>query len=371
MAWNGIIGQERVKSLLKQLWERGRLPHAMLFHGPEGAGKDAVAIELARVLNCEGGAWEACGVCQSCLRIEQLRHPRLRLVFALPSKPEESTAIDKFSEAELAEMNRQIDAKAENPYCRFAMPKASGIKISSIRDVRHESAFRSAAAGRSVVLISEADRMNNAASNALLKTLEEPTGDTMLILTTAKREAMLPTILSRCQQVRFDPLAESDIAEGIVRLFDVPPEKAVSAAQLANGSVTEALSIAGGEAAIPRETIRLFLRAVCQGKPAMLMEHIRKIADVDDKKAVALFLVSVASWFRDVLAVQEGAEDRIRNTDLGKPIMDFAGHFPDVRCSEAVDAIETAIDMIIKNVHLVTILIVLSHRLRRCIMPRT
>ena len=369
MAWNDIIGQTRVKSLLERLWESGRMPHAMLFHGPAGSGKDAIAIELARTLNCERGAWEPCGVCQSCARMAALRHPRFRMVFALPSKPQEKTPTDKFSDAEMEEFNRQIELKAENPYHRFAMGKAAGIKISSIRDVKQESAFRGARGGRTVVLISEAERMNDSAANALLKTLEEPTGDLLLILTTSKRDALLPTILSRCQQIRFDLLHLNELRDGLQRLFDIPEEKAAHAALLANGSVAEALELSSEEMLIPRPEIYEYLKDVYKGAPTQLMKRVKKYAEVEDKKALALFLNGVAGWFRDVLVVHEGAPERIRSTDLRVPIEKFAASFPDARCEEAVEAIETTIEMIQKNVHLVTALIVVSHRSRRCMTP--
>jgi hypothetical protein len=99
------------------------------------------------------------------------------------------------------------------------------------------------------------------------------------------------------------------------------------------------------------------------------MKRIKKYADIEDKKALALFLNGVAGWFRDVLAVQEGCPERIRSTDLREPIVKFASSFPDARCEEAISAIETTIEMIQKNVHLVTALIVVSHKIRRCMTP--
>ncbi|HSQ75052.1 MAG TPA: hypothetical protein VLT13_05825, partial [Bacteroidota bacterium] len=82
--WPRVLGQRRVKLQLLSVLESRRLPHAYLFHGPEGVGKDAMAIELARVLHCERGEEEACGRCDSCLKLESLQHPGVRFITALP-----------------------------------------------------------------------------------------------------------------------------------------------------------------------------------------------------------------------------------------------------------------------------------------------
>ena len=84
MNWTAVIGQERAKQTLYSAIRTQRLPHALLFHGPQGVGKDAMAIELARALHCERSIENPCRICDSCLRMHSLQHPELHLVFALP-----------------------------------------------------------------------------------------------------------------------------------------------------------------------------------------------------------------------------------------------------------------------------------------------
>ena len=367
MSWDSVLGQQRVKHLLRSQFDSGRIPHAMLFHGPEGTGKDAAAIMLARALNCREGGFEPCGRCPDCQTTAALRHPRLKLVFPMPSKPDEDSAVDKFSEAEIEELNAQIDAKADNPYHHLGMSKAAGIKISSIRDIRRAASFRAEGRGRTVVILSGADRMNSSAANALLKTLEEPSGDLLLILTTARKEALLPTIISRCQLLRFDPLREDEIREALSRQPDIDPADAHTAAQLAGGSYGLALQLLRDGGLIRREEVLDYLRAVVTANPQKLMERIQAVLSVDDRQALIRFLVAVGGWFRDVLAVQSGAADRLLSTDFRDSITRFAEHYPDTDCSRAIDEIERCIDLVGKNVHLVNLMIVLSQRLRRCI----
>ncbi len=367
MAWERIIGQQRVKRLLQRMHGNERIPHALLFHGPDGVGKEATAIEFARVLNCEEGTWEACGRCASCRAMAALQHPHLKLIFPLPSRDGEETAFDKLTPDEIEDINSQIAEKAENPYYRITVPKAAGIKIASIRDIRREASFRAGRSGRTVVLICEADRMNPSAANALLKTLEEPTGDLLLILSTSRKDALLPTILSRCQLLRFDVLSEQDILSGLQRQQDLDRENIATAAHLAAGNYRLALEMAQEGGLVSREEVLEYLRSVVLNNPVRLMQRIQTILDRESRQTLVRFLVSVASWFRDVLALQEGAA-QLLNADLRDPLEKFAEHYPEARCSDAIDEIEQCIALIPKNVHLVTMMIVLSQRLRKCIV---
>ena len=369
MSWNSIIGQQRVKQLLRRILETNRLPHALLFYGPDGVGKEAVALELAKVLNCERGGWDACGECPTCMQMATLRHPRLKLIFGMPSKPEEKSAIDKFSETELAEFHALLDAKASNPYTKMIMGKAAGIKVSSIRDLRHDAIFRTDGIGRTVVIVCDADTMNPNAANALLKTLEEPTGDLLLILCTSSRERLLPTIVSRCQQIRFEPLRDEDIRAGLEALDEFDGKHIAAGVQYAAGSFREAVRAARDSGIIPRTEVLLFLREVVSYNPSRLIPKIQEYAARDDRRAVELFLRAVAEWFRDVDAVQAGETARLRNAELRDPIEKFAGHYTQVHCADAVFAIENTIELLGRNVHLTTALIVLAQNLRRSIVP--
>jgi DNA polymerase III subunit delta' len=369
MAWNDILGQVRVKQLLQRFFESNRIPHALLFYGPEGVGKEAVAIEFARVLNCEQGSWNACGQCKSCIQFRTLHHPRLKLVFPLPSHDEskDDSALDNLKDAELQELHVQMDEKARNPYHRISIPNAQGIKISSIRDIQHEAGFRAAESGRTVFVLCEADRMNVNAANALLKTLEEPSGGVLLILTTAKKDSLLPTILSRCQQVRFDPLTETEILAGLDAVPEISHTHTADAAYFATGNFSLALELAKQSdfsgLLKPFEVVE-FLRTVVTYNPPKLLNKIQGYVKKDQKRQLQIFLLALGSWFRDVLAVQEGVPSSITNEKMRDSLEKFAAHYPDLRCAEAIETIESAIDMIKKNVHLTCVLIVLAQRLR-------
>jgi DNA polymerase III subunit delta' len=369
MSWSSIVGQQRVIRLLRTLYEADRLPHAFLFHGPPGVGKEAVALELTRVLNCESGRWEVCGTCRSCKLMRTLQHPHLKLIFALPSRDSDpdKSPLEKLSDAEITEIQEQIEEKAANPYHHISLSKGTQIIIGSIRDLRHEAALRSIGRGRTVVILCDAEKMNQSAANALLKTLEEPTGDVLLILCTSKRDALLPTILSRCQQVRFDMLSDQEIHAALERDVSGDRDAISLAVQLASGNYAMARELVESEPLVQREEIRLFIRSVVKADPIELMTRLKTYTGKEDRRALLLFLAGIEGWFRDVLALQTDNPGLVRNADLRESLEKFARHYKDTDCAAAIGHVEFAVDMIQKNVHLVTVLIVLTQRLRQCI----
>jgi DNA polymerase-3 subunit delta' len=151
--WPRVIGQDRVKRILLAAIRTGRLPHAYLFYGADGVGKDATALELARVLHCERNGTTACGVCPSCERAANGTHPDIRIVVPLPVGKNESSDDDplaRLNEADLRAVQDQLREKTSNPYHRVNIPRATIIKINSIRDVRRESTMAMAETGSSV-----------------------------------------------------------------------------------------------------------------------------------------------------------------------------------------------------------------------------
>ena len=244
MSWSSIVGQERVKALLKRTLQSGQIAHAYLFYGPDGIGKDALSIEFAKALICSvGGGIEACGICSNCQRTNSFKHPNIKLVFALPVGKNEKNGDDPISvltEAQVAEVREQIQSKAKYPYQRIEITKANFIKINSVRDIKREAAMSRIEDGKKIFIIFNVDMMNAEASNSLLKTLEEPLPGTILLLTTSAKDQLLPTILSRCQLIKCDLLSDDEIETALITNDKVDKSIARLAAQLANGSYSNA-----------------------------------------------------------------------------------------------------------------------------------
>ena len=215
MAWNAIIGQEKVKNLLQKAIIDNRIANSYCFWGLDGIGKDALAIEFAKSANCinpiiYGNTIQACDSCSSCKEITNLQSQSLEIIFSLPAgkTPDghSDDPIAKLSDEQIDLIQEQIALKAENPYHKISIPNANQIKISSIRGLKKKLTLTSGSRGRRFVIISNADEMNSESANSFLKTLEEPHDNITIILTTSRPDTILPTILSRCQQVRCQPL---------------------------------------------------------------------------------------------------------------------------------------------------------------------
>jgi DNA polymerase-3 subunit delta' len=187
MAWQGIEGHDRVVERFRLALERGRLASSFLFVGPAGIGKRSFAVALARTLLCETrpeAAMDPCGQCAGCVQVTAGTHPDLIQV----AKPKDKS----FLPLELLIGDKEHRMR---------------------QGLCHDIGLKPFAAGRKVALIDDADHLNAEGANCLLKTLEEPPPRSVLILIGTSPARQLPTIRSRCQLVRFQPLAEATVAE--------------------------------------------------------------------------------------------------------------------------------------------------------------
>ncbi|MGH2574222.1 MAG: ATP-binding protein, partial [Ignavibacteria bacterium] len=222
--WRNIIGQDKVKEKLKSIYKSNKISHAYLFHGMEGVGKDAAAIEFAKLLNCQNKSnGEACDVCEECRSISALRSEHFNIVCSLPAGKSEQTdsdPLEKLSAEDFENYLEQIKLKSENHYKRINIPNANNIRINSIREIINKIYLSTGRKHKKVFLISEADKMTLEASNALLKILEEPPKKSVIILTTSKPNALLPTVIGRCHQIHFEKLPEPLIQEKLIKEFE-------------------------------------------------------------------------------------------------------------------------------------------------------
>ncbi len=372
MSWKRIIGQERVLRLLRSAFEHDRLPHAFLFHGPRGTGKEAVAIELARTLNCPTGTWEACGTCPSCHQMDSLQHPNIDLVFPLPTGKNEEKHHDpyeKLTETVIQQIRDEISAKAQDPYHPIEIKRASVIKINSIRNIKRKASMRVGSHQRHVVIICGAEKMKADAANSLLKTLEEPSPGQVIILTTPTPDALLPTIISRCQVIRFDPIPEEEITRALVQRELCDEETAAALARLAEGSFHKALEYSDPEVRNRRSLVVEFMRAVYAGNTTRIMKELEPVVSARDRQEAIRFLQALEDWFHDVIAIREGRPDRIRHFDNREAVTRFAQLFSGISCEDVLDEIEKTIEYVMGNVHLTLALVYLANWLHQRLQP--
>lgn len=370
MGWNSLIGQARVKDILRASLKRNRLAHAYLFTGAEGLGMDAAAIELAKIVNCETKSFEACDECKSCLAVREFRHPNINFIFALPSGKGEKSGDDplsKLSEDDIAQIQEELRLKASNPYHKIQLPKAASIKINSIRQIRMESSLSMFSEGKRVFILFDADTLNDEAGNALLKILEEPHESTMLILTTSKHEQVLPTIHSRCQKLLFEPLTEEEITEGLVEKEHLPRPDAALVAHLSGGSYGRALELNGPAIVSSRNDAVGFLRTALYKSRAELLDEIERLQDAYERNELSALLTVLEAWLRDTQLIREGAADLQSGLDK-ETAEKFTRHHGNVNYESVFDAMANAISLLDKNVYIPLVLIQLALELRKHIL---
>lgn len=349
------------------------MAHAYLFYGTEGVGKDAAALEFAKVLNCEKRGPFACDVCPSCKKASQLQHPNIRMIVPLPVGKGEKAGDDPIrvlTEEQVAGIQEQFRLKAQDPYYTISIPKANFIKVNSVRFVRREAAFSSFEGGKNVFIISGADAMNAEASNSLLKTLEEPPSDSVFLLTTARREQLLPTILSRCQLVPFDPLNDEEISRALVERQGVEPEQAGLLASIANGSYTTVVGMLSVDMVREREGVVQFLRLVLGAQRAGLSKEIERLVSGGDRFGIIRWLKLLQSWLRDALVLRDLGEESALAHHPSAELKSFVAKFPQADLAGALDCVERSIALVDKNVYLPLILTGLSIDLHRTLVPQ-
>jgi DNA polymerase-3 subunit delta' len=222
MPWNQLTGHERAVDFLRGSVTSDRLAHAYLFDGPDGVGKMLAARLLAQAVLCpQATGGDACGECSTCRRVTRGQHPDL----IFPEMPEKQEG-DKVHEwRPLQSDDREIP-------------------VSTARHLREQIAYKPLERPRQVTIIPDADRLNTAAENAFLKTLEEPPPHALLILTTCRAQDLLPTTRSRCVRVRFGTLTPQQIQQ-VLLARGVPDDAAGELAVYGAGSVGNALAATG------------------------------------------------------------------------------------------------------------------------------
>lgn len=362
MSFANVIGQERAKRIIGRALSRDRLPHALLLYGPEGVGKKALAFEIAKALNCSASSVEACDRCHACRRVASMQHPDLSVVFPVSPGKREDADEDAALEGDDAELLLQI---ARDPYSPVPLGRNANIPVERVRMLRREASYKVSEGKRKVAIILEADRMRPEGANALLKTLEEPPGDLVLILTTARPDGLLPTIRSRCQRLCVGPLGIRDVARELGRRRGVSAERAEALARLAGGSLGRALGLVDTDLDERRTAAYELLRLALYGEEAALLEQVEAWVARRDRILVEQILEMLIVWLRDLLLWEQGYRTPIINFDRTDELDKLAGHFDLRGLERSIEEVDVCFEMMSRNVNPQLVLLGLGFGLRR------
>ena len=326
-----ITGNERVKNLLRRMLDERRVPGALLFSGEEGVGKKLFAFELARALNCKTRVGvEACGRCAICKRITKINFPS----------------------SDDVEEKRKI-FWTDHPDVGMVQPPNRLFHVAQMRAIEREVNYHPFEGNARVFLIDDADKLNDQSANALLKTLEEPTRTSYLILITARPAMLLPTIRSRCQQIRFSPLTAAEVERYLVTNELATPAAAKLRARCAAGSMSRALcdDLTGYKER--REEMLAVLRAVAlSGDRTRLLRAAEGLSDIRNKDDYEPALELLETLIRDtLLVVVKADQELIVNLDILPQLKEIAAGTDATRAANWISQIEELREQLEVNIN--------------------
>jgi DNA polymerase-3 subunit delta' len=327
MPFREVIGHRKLVALLSRSVERESLPPSLIFAGPAGVGKRLIAIATAQALNClhprhpqtpasDTVYYDACGTCAACTRIVRGMHPDVLVI-----EPGDN----------------------------------GSIKIEAIRDLVDRAGYRPFEGRRRVVIIDDADAMVPHAQNALLKTLEEPPSASVFILVSARPDALLLTVQSRCPRLRFRELGPDDVAAALIRQGKSETEARATAAT-ANGSIGRALEASADDQVEARDVaVRVLAQLAAVDDSRRRVESAKDLlaktgaGGASDREQLATHLRAMGSLVRDVALMAAGADRRaLANADVA-PMLGRLSAFEGERGVHAFAAIDQALAALERN----------------------
>ncbi len=361
MSFGDIAGHQGTRQVLKRASLTSRVPHAYLFAGPPNIGKTLVAVEFAKALNCEAitdpqtvDDIEPCDECRACVRIDKGIHPDFLLL--QPTTHLEADEVDEMVQME-----------------------GAMIRIEQVRDLIERAQFKTNQARRRVFIITGAETMNIPAANAFLKTLEEPPGDTTLILTTSRPSELLPTIVSRCQVLHFHPVPTDTAREFLTAHYpDTRPEQMDAILAMAGGRIGWAIKLlqqpdvlqiredlldmcaelADAEWVESLRAGEMFVDAAerwwLAGNEAEMAEKALKASrDRVLRTSMSDILDVLATWFRDLLLLSaDPTAEAIVNMDRADQLRQLAPRYQPHKCQAACEHLQTMHAQLRQNANL-------------------
>lgn len=368
--FEGIIGQESVKNILNKLINNSKIPHAFLFQGLNGSGKELISINFAQAVNKKFSSIKDNN--PAIKKIANLSEPYIKYIFPIPRGKNEidtSSPMEKLSQAEIQTVQEELNKKISNPYYKLKIPRAQNIKINSIRDIKKFLSLDYSDIKYRIILISDAHLMNEAAQNALLKNLEEPPEGVIFILTTPFPALLRETIRSRCWIVNFEPLSNSEIQEILVKYFDIGKSDAESVAPFAGGSVSSALSLLENDFEQLKEKTIFILRYSFGRKYSSAINEFSTYISEGDSEGIKTLIQMMTIWLNDVQKYRYG-EDNFFFKDYKETLEKFNKKFPDIELNGIVAELDNLVSVFKNNLNLNTIILSLIYKLSALTSPK-
>jgi DNA polymerase-3 subunit delta' len=283
MSFKDITSHEREINLLRNALRSGKISHAYIFSGIDGIGKRLTALTFAKAINCKYIEYDSCDKCSSCIKIEKGIHPDVKLI----------------------------------------EPDGRYIKIDQIRNIKREIYFRPFEGKKKIYIVDSAEKMNIFASNSLLKILEEPPSETIIILITSKIDFMLPTIISRCQKIPFSPIERNNIEKFLIEKSNMDSNISFLMSRIAQGSLNRAFMFDDRLIDEYKKIVSL-INGRKSNKMRDIFEFIHYLSGKErDDLYKILYLLKL--WIRDIIIFKElSKEDCLINADIVEDIKNLS-----------------------------------------------
>ncbi len=359
-----LVGQEKPKNQVEKILQSGRLSHAYLFTGPDGSGKTAFALAMAEAVNGIDHLSDLQGTAFS-KKSSWHKHPDIHLFIPMPSSAGDN------------ERKARLDLLAKDPYeivdfnLRPSLTDSGANKnlmaFYSIEyfhsEIRPRTVYKPNEGRRTVVVITGIDTMRKESANAFLKLLEEPSETVLFILTASKSDQLLPTIISRCQQIRLHPLTNDEVANGLVRFDKMSLNNASFLARLSGGnySLSRFFDVENLQQT-RRELINYLRYSYTQDVPALLEVMKDWNGRLNKENQIAL-CNTLEQFLRDLLVYRETENaELITNADQIDVIRKFCTTMKHARIEDMIMHLQNVKGSLYQNVQFKYIFTVLSLR---------
>ncbi len=317
--------QEELLKRFDALLKDNVLAHAYLFVGPALSGKSETALEIAKLLNCDHPAQgHPCNECPSCKKIIAQNHPDIYIFEAITKEEDDDGLIrPKLKDAKEKSQNNQE------------------IRIGQIRYLSSKVQLRPYEAQKKVFIVKSIEKLNDQAANAFLKTLEEPTASSLIILTTTAPDKIADTVKSRCQKIYFAPLGAAELKKKLIQLEGVDQEGAHFLAHLSEGSFGKAISL--NDSRVIQRKNKVINRFIFERDSESYLQNLA----LDKEKTKEAFDI-LLTWFRDLMLIKSGVEEiKLINLDRAKDLKKMSALY-------AFDELETAVSQITQTSYILS-----------------
>ena len=313
MNWN-LIGHEWAVRMLKQHVVQKNHRQAYLITGPESVGRSTLALRFAQALNCPQPVdiGEPCLDCPTCSQLERLVHPDLAVV-----------------EAE---------------------QRGGQLKVDQIRELQHGLSLAPYDANYRIAVLLRFEEANRQAANALLKTLEEPPPQVVIMLTSVSADRLLPTIVSRCEVIRLRPVPSDELNQGLITKWQIPPQEADLLTHLSGGRPGYAFRLYQNPEELSNR--KMWLEDQLNLLSASRVDRFNYVDTMAKNPQTYLEILKVwLSFWRDILLRSSSSNSQITNIDYQEIIKDLADRFSRQQAFSMVVALEKVFDQLARNVN--------------------